>query len=149
MTRSSKQIEEFWREVDAMEQGASVGPPKFTIPWPVRTVEQIDADNKTYHGPLKPKAVPEHIGSVEAPPRDNVNLPHHYARYKIEPIQFLMENRVDAFQFNIIKYVLRHDAKNGLEDIRKVLRYGEMYLKYLSGDPDWWKPSTMTIGGYE
>ncbi|MDG4856419.1 DUF3310 domain-containing protein [Mesorhizobium sp. WSM4982] len=70
---------------------------------------------------------------------DMVNLPNHYARFKIEPIRFIGDNKLDWFQGNIVKYVLRHDAKNGTEDIRKAIRYGQMYLLYLMGDPDWWK----------
>lgn len=76
---------------------------------------------------------------VEAVPADNVNLPHHYARFKIEPIRFICENGLNFFQGNIVKYTLRHDAKNGLEDIDKVIRYATMYRKFLAGDPDWWK----------
>lgn len=70
--------------------------------------------------------------------KDMVNLPPHYARFKIEPIRFIAENKLDWFQGNIIKYVMRHDAKNGSEDIRKTIRYANMYLLFLQGDPDWW-----------
>lgn len=80
---------------------------------------------------------------------DMVNLPNHYARFKIEPIRFIGENKLDWFQGNIVKYTLRHDAKNGIEDIRKAIRYGNMYLLYLQGDPDWWKagrPEDLQIG---
>lgn len=80
---------------------------------------------------------------------DMVNLPGHYARFKIEPIRFIGENKLDWFQGNIVKYSLRHDAKNGLEDIRKCIRYANMYLLYLQGDPDWWKagkPEDLQIG---
>ncbi|WP_292634031.1 DUF3310 domain-containing protein [Mesorhizobium sp.] len=73
-----------------------------------------------------------------ASPSDMVNLPPHYARFKIEPIRFIAENKLDWFQGNIIKYVMRHDAKNGSEDIRKTIRYANMYLLFLQGDPDWW-----------
>lgn len=72
-------------------------------------------------------------------PKDNVNLPTHYARHRIEPIRFLMENRTDPFQFNICKYVLRHDDKNGMEDLFKSIRYLVMYIRFLRQDPDWWK----------
>lgn len=71
--------------------------------------------------------------------KDNVNLPEHYARFKHEPVRFSMENRLDAFQFNILKYTCRHDSKNGIEDIDKVIRYATMYKRFLLGDPDWWK----------
>ena len=71
--------------------------------------------------------------------KDNVNLPEHYAHFKIEPVRFCMENKLDPFQFNVIKYICRHDSKNGIEDIDKVIRYATMYRKFLLGDADWWK----------
>lgn len=82
-------------------------------------------------------AAEEHLGADAV--KDNVNLPHHYARFKIEPIRFICENGLNFFQGNIVKYTLRHDAKNGLEDIKKVIRYATMYHEFLAGNPDWWK----------
>lgn len=78
---------------------------------------------------------------LTAPERgiDMVTLPAHYARYVIEPIRFISENKLDFFQGNIVKYIVRHDAKNGIEDIDKVIRYAQMYRKFLQKDPDWWK----------
>ena len=70
---------------------------------------------------------------------DPIRLPQHYARFKIEPIRFIAENGLDWFQGNVVKYVCRHDAKNGIADLKKAQRYLEMYIKYLSGDADWWK----------
>lgn len=83
----------------------------------------------------KPK---DHIADMTAPvASDMVSLPHHYARYKIEPIKFICENKLDFFQGNIVKYTLRHDAKNGMEDLLKVIRYGIMQYRFHAGDPEW------------
>lgn len=70
---------------------------------------------------------------------DMVVMPEHYARFKIEPIRFICENNLNFFQGNIIKYVLRHDAKNGLEDLKKARRYLDMFIKFVEGDADWWR----------
>lgn len=70
---------------------------------------------------------------------DMVNLPPHYARFKIEPMHFTVENGLNWFQGNVLKYILRYDAKNGMEDLRKAQRYLEMFIKWVDGDPDWWK----------
>lgn len=70
---------------------------------------------------------------------DAVNLPAHYARFKIEPIKFCIENNLNGFQFNIVKYIMRHDAKNGVEDLRKARRYLDMFIKFVEGNPDWWR----------
>lgn len=70
---------------------------------------------------------------------DMVNLPPHYARFKIEPMHFIVENGLNWFQGNVLKYILRYDAKNGLEDLRKAQRYLTMFIKWVEGDVDWWK----------
>lgn len=49
--------------------------------------------------------------------------PHHYTRFAIQPLTFIAENRLDFLVGNVIKYVCRHDAKNGLEDLMKARRY--------------------------
>lgn len=74
------------------------------------------------------------------PTPDAVVLPAHYARYKIEPIRFLVENFGPVILVGkVVKYTMRYDAKNGMEDLRKAQRCLEMLIKYNSGDPDWWK----------
>jgi hypothetical protein len=69
--------------------------------------------------------------------REAVVLPQHYARFKIEPILFIGENDLSFLQGNVIKYVLRYDAKNGLEDLMKARRYLDMLVLKVKGDPNW------------
>ena len=57
--------------------------------------------------------------------KENVS-PDYYARYDIEPISFIMRNNIPYAEGNVIKYVLRHDMKGGVEDINKAIRYLEM-----------------------
>lgn len=77
---------------------------------------------------------------------DMVNLPAHYARFKIEPMHFIVANGLNWFQGNVLKYILRYDAKNGLEDLKKAQRYLEMFIKWVEGDPDWWRhPSKQEV----
>ena len=52
--------------------------------------------------------------------------PNHYAKWKIEPITFIMENDVSFAEGNVIKYTMRHRDKNGVQDINKAIRYLEM-----------------------
>jgi hypothetical protein len=49
--------------------------------------------------------------------------PSHYSRYAIEPIDFISLNNIGFEAGNVIKYVTRYDAKNGLEDLQKARRY--------------------------
>lgn len=70
---------------------------------------------------------------------DAVHFPAHYARFKIEPIRFAVENNLNFLQSNILKYVMRYDAKNGLEDLRKASRCLDMLIEFTKGNEDWWK----------
>ena len=54
---------------------------------------------------------------------DNPISPNHYARFKIQPIAFIMANGLGFCVGNVIKYVCRYDAKNGLEDLKKARNY--------------------------
>ena len=56
--------------------------------------------------------------------------PEHYSRWKIQPITFIMENKLGYAEGNVVKYVCRHDAKNGLEDIEKAIKYLKFIAKW-------------------
>jgi Protein of unknwon function (DUF3310) len=58
-----------------------------------------------------------------------VYKPHHYAKYKVEPITFIMENDLPYAVGNVIKYVMRYRDKNGLEDLKKARRYIDMIIE--------------------
>lgn len=66
-----------------------------------------------------------------------VHRPHHYARYKIEPVHFIHENNLPFMVGNVVKYVLRYDAKDGLQDLKKAKRYLEMLIASEEGRDDW------------
>lgn len=68
-----------------------------------------------------------------------MNLPAHYARFKIEPFRFITENKLEFWQGCIIKYVCRWDGKDGIQDLKKARRNLDMKIKQLEGDPDWWQ----------
>jgi Protein of unknwon function (DUF3310) len=69
---------------------------------------------------------------------DAVNLPDHYKVFKIEPIHFCQENKLDPLQTAIVKYVVRYPMKNGVEDLFKARRCLDMLVANVQGDPDWW-----------
>ena len=52
-----------------------------------------------------------------------------YYRKKIEVSDFIDEYDLNYFEGNIIKYVVRHKAKNGLEDLQKAKWYLERLIK--------------------
>ncbi len=53
----------------------------------------------------------------------------HYQTYTIQPIEFLYKNNVPFIEGNIIKYVLRHKNKNGVEDLKKARHYVDMLIE--------------------
>lgn len=72
----------------------------------------------------------------------HVTKPSHYARWKIEPITFIMRNAMDFWLGNVIKYICRAGAKiyDGMDarqseitDLKKASRYIEMRINHLEG----------------
>lgn len=57
----------------------------------------------------------------------------HYRNMAIQPIEFIHANGLDFFQGNIVKYATRHKAKNGAEDLRKVIHYAQLALELQYG----------------
>lgn len=57
----------------------------------------------------------------------------HYKRFKIQPIEFIMANNIGFCEANVIKYVCRHDSKNGKEDIDKAIHYLELLKQFKYG----------------
>ena len=52
----------------------------------------------------------------------------HY-KLKIQPYTFIMENNLNFFQGNVIKYVVRYLKKNGKEDLEKIIHYCELEIE--------------------
>lgn len=64
--------------------------------------------------------------------KDNIN-PTYYVGSKIQVSDFIAEFKLDYFAGNIVKYVVRHKFKNGLEDLKKARWYLD---KLISQHPD-------------
>lgn len=74
---------------------------------------------------------------------DIVNEPEHYARWKIEPITYIMRNGFEFWRGNLIKYSSRagykmYSGKTQVEseiiDLEKVIRYANMRINQLNGE---------------
>jgi hypothetical protein len=59
--------------------------------------------------------------------------PAYYKRWKIEPLTFCMENDLPFWMGSMIKYVMRYDQKNGLEDLYKARVYLQKKIDELEG----------------
>ena len=53
----------------------------------------------------------------------------HYKDMPIQPIDYIVKNGLGFREGNVIKYVTRHQSKNGAEDIKKAIHYLEMILE--------------------
>lgn len=78
-----------------------------------------------YSSPLRSKIPLEAIilWNELAGQKSDATSPAHYNRWKIEPLDFIMANDLDFVRGNIIKYIMRYDAKGGLEDLKKARVY--------------------------
>jgi|TARA_R100001591_G_scaffold96210_2_gene102056 hypothetical protein len=53
----------------------------------------------------------------------------HYYSMKIQPAEFINENKLLFAEGNAIKYICRHSVKGKEEDIKKAIHYLEMILE--------------------
>lgn len=59
----------------------------------------------------------------------------HYKIYKIQPTEFIHSNSIPFIEGNVIKYVMRHKYKNGIEDLKKARHYIDLLIQYEYEDP--------------
>lgn len=59
---------------------------------------------------------------------------NHYKAMKIQPVEFIVANNLGYCEGNVIKYVCRHQAKNGVEDIDKAIHYLQLLKEQVYGD---------------
>ncbi len=53
----------------------------------------------------------------------------HYQDFKIQPAEFINQNRLLFAEGNAIKYICRHSKKGKQDDIKKAIHYLEMILE--------------------
>lgn len=80
---------------------------------------------------------PEHVATLERQwdeengaryvvtdlPSDNQVGGDHYKSMKIQPIDFIEANNLGWCEGNAIKYICRHNRKNGAQDLDKAIHY--------------------------
>tara|TARA_R100000734_G_C3317336_1_gene110378 strand:- start:1033 stop:1317 length:285 start_codon:yes stop_codon:yes gene_type:complete len=54
---------------------------------------------------------------------DMIKEPPHYTQHEIEPIDFIIKNKLDFCEGNVVKYICRYNAKGGIEDLKKARQY--------------------------
>lgn len=54
---------------------------------------------------------------------------NHYKDMVIQPIEFIVKNKIPFLEGNVIKYVVRWSIKNGLEDLKKARHYIDLLIE--------------------
>lgn len=58
-------------------------------------------------------------------PLDKQHGGDHYKKGGIQPIEYINSRRMLFAEGSVVKYVSRHQDKNGIEDIRKAIHFLE------------------------
>ena len=71
---------------------------------------------------------------------DEISAPKHYARWKWQPIEFILANEVEFWRGNIVKYAMRAGYKGStwedeVRDLEKAKEYIDMRIKDIKGEP--------------
>lgn len=53
----------------------------------------------------------------------------HYKDLNIQPVEYIHANGVGYFEGNVIKYVSRWRAKNGIKDLEKARHYIDLLIE--------------------
>lgn len=60
----------------------------------------------------------------------------HYTALAIQPIAYIFANGLGFAEGNVVKYVTRWRAKNGIEDLRKAQHYLELLIQQAQSEED-------------
>ena len=68
--------------------------------------------------------------------REEIECPKHYTQGNIEVIDFIIDQKLDYCEGNVVKYICRHKHKgNSTTDLLKARQYIDFLLeKYPNGD---------------
>lgn len=58
---------------------------------------------------------------------------NHYKDLKIQPVEYIHANNIGYMEGNVIKYVSRWRAKNGIKDLEKAKHYIELLIALEAG----------------
>ncbi len=84
----------------------------------IESCETVSEQDKTESKPYNPLIAQEGGG--------------HYKDRGIQPLEYSEANNLGACQHSVVKYITRHQDKNGIEDLSKIIHFTflEAYFKY-------------------
>lgn len=53
----------------------------------------------------------------------------HYQERAIQPIDYIIANKLNFCEGSVVKYITRHRFKNGIEDLEKAKHYVEFLIE--------------------
>lgn len=62
-----------------------------------------------------------------------MKTPDHYD-HEIQPVEYILRNRLGFCEGNVIKYITRWQLKNGREDLMKARHYIDILIEELDKD---------------
>ena len=71
-----------------------------------------------------------------AKPLGNMQVGGDHYQTKIQPVEYIHANGLPFIEGNVVKYISRHKAKGGADDIEKAISYCKMLLKLDYGYTD-------------
>lgn len=90
----------------------------------------VDPDvPKTISFTIEDSAYDSYAAWQNVSPTDTQVGGDHYAKNKIQPIDFILANNLGWCEANAVKYLTRWKNKNGLEDLRKAKHYIELLIE--------------------
>lgn len=54
---------------------------------------------------------------------------NHYKLQEIQPIEYILANRLGFCEGNVVKYITRYSLKNGVRDLEKAKHYIEFLIE--------------------
>lgn len=54
----------------------------------------------------------------------------HYEKLAIQPVEYCRKNGMQGLESSVVRYVTRHQDKNGSEDIKKAIDCLKLILEY-------------------
>jgi len=68
-------------------------------------------------------------GEIVASTTDKQVGGSHYKEMKIQPWDIIDAHKLDFYEGNALKYLLRYKEKNGVEDLKKAIHYIERLIE--------------------
>lgn len=69
-------------------------------------------------------------------PLGNMQVGGNHYQKKIQPVEYIHANDLPFIEGNVVKYISRHKAKGGADDIEKAISYCKILLKLDYGYTD-------------